>query len=310
MKNQPKKSTFSRGILFAAFSYFLWGILPLYWRMLDKIDSVHILGIRILCSLLLAAIILAFNKDFKWLAAFKDFKKARQLVLIALVLTLNWGLYIWAVNHNRTIESSLGYYINPLVSIALGLIFYKEKLVPLQWAAIGLAAIGVLTQTILAGVVPWIPLILAFTFGFYGLLKKKLELTAMESLGAETLAAAPIGIFLLFFRVEWTEKLPRVFHVSLAYMADLPALTWIALACCGAITTLPLYFFARSVKLLPLSTMGFIQFLTPTIQFFLGIYIFHESFPMYRLAVFSIIWVAVVLYLVSLRRKGGMRNEE
>jgi len=295
--------TFGKGIIFASLSFIMWGVFPLYWKFLIAVDSLHILAFRILLSLILVGAILLANKNTAWLSVFKEPKKAAVLILTALFLCCNWGLYIWAVNRGHTIEASLGYYINPLLSIMLGLIFFRERLKPLQWAASAIALTGVLILSLASGALPWISLGLALTFGFYGLLKKKLELSALESLGAETLASAPIGIFLLLFNFGGASS-----SGSLNYLSGLPPQTLVLLALCGLVTALPLYCFAHGAKLLPLSTLGFTQFINPTLQFALGLFIFKERFPAHNFVVFIFIWTAVVIYIVSLRKEVGKND--
>jgi len=289
--------TFGKGIIFASLSFFLWGVFPLYWKFLIAVDSLHILAFRILLSLILVGAILLAKKDTAWLAVFREPKKAAILIPTALLICCNWGLYIWAVNRGHTLEASLGYYINPLVSIMLGLIFFRERLRPLQWVAVAIALAGVLILTLASGSLPWISLSLALTFGIYGLLKKKLALSALESLGAETLASAPIGIFLLLFNFGGSS-----FSGSLSYLAGLPPQTWVLLALCGFVTALPLYCFAHGAKLLPLSTLGFTQFISPTLQFALGLFVFKENFPSHHFVAFIFIWTAVIVYIVSLKQ--------
>jgi chloramphenicol-sensitive protein RarD len=292
--------TFGKGIIFASLSFFMWGVFPLYWKFLIAVDSLHILAFRILLSLVLVGAILLASKNTAWLAVFREPKKAALLIPTALLICCNWGLYIWAVNRGHTIEASLGYYINPLISILLGLVFFRERLRPLQWVAAAIALVGVLIVTLASGSLPWVSLCLALTFGFYGLLKKKLVLSALESLGAETLASAPIGIFLLFFSFGTPPS-----SGSLGYLADLPPQTLTLLALCGLVTVLPLYFFALGAKLLPLSTLGFTQFINPTLQFALGLFIFKEAFPIHHFVAFIFIWTAVVVYIVSLKMGTG-----
>jgi chloramphenicol-sensitive protein RarD len=290
--------TFGKGIIFASLSFIMWGIFPLYWKFLIAVDSLHILAFRILLSLVLVGVILLANKNTAWLAVFKEPKKAAVLIPTALLICCNWGLYIWAVNRGHTIEASLGYYINPLVSILLGLIFFRERLRPLQWVAAAIALSGVLIVTVASGSLPWVSLCLALSFGIYGLLKKKLELSALESLGAETLASAPIGVFLLFF--GFGAPAFSGFQ-GLGYLSNLPPQTLTLLALCGLVTVLPLYFFAHGAKLLPLSTLGFTQFINPTFQFALGLFVFKEAFPVHHFVAFIFIWTAVIVYLVSLK---------
>lgn len=293
-----------RGFLFAFLAYFLWGVLPVFWKLLASVDSLHILAFRILLSLLLVGIILFAQKKYSWLKVFKAPGKAVLLVPAALLLCCNWGLFIWAVNSGHTLEASLGYYINPLVSIVLGLVFFRERLLPLQWAAVAVALAGVLILTILSGALPWISLALALTFGSYGLFKKLLSLPALESLGAETLASAPIGILLLFFSYTGARgDIAFSGWRGLAYLGSLPLRAWIPLALSGFITALPLYFFAEGAGRLPLSALGFTQFITPTLQFLLGLFVFGEAFPAHNFLAFIFIWSAVIIYIVSLRKK-------
>ena len=292
--------SFGKGIIFALLSYVMWGVFPLYWKLLIAVDSLHILAFRILLSLVLVGAILLANKNTAWLTVFREPKKAAILIPTALLLCCNWGLYIWAVNRGHTIEASLGYYINPLVSIVLGLVFFRERLRPLQWVAAAIALTGVLIVTLASGALPWVSLVLALTFGFYGLLKKKLELSALESLGAETLASAPIGIFLLFFNFGS----PAFSGLQgLGYLSGLPPQTLALLALCGLVTVLPLYFFAHGAKMLPLSTLGFTQFINPTLQFALGLFVFKEAFPVHHFVAFIFIWTAVIVYIASLKQK-------
>ena len=293
------KASFGKGVLFAASSYFLWGIFPLYWKLLAAIKPLHILAFRILFSLLLVGAILLFRKNYGWLTCFKNTKKGLLLILSALAVSFNWGLFIWAVNQGRTIEASLGYYINPLFSIMLGFFIFREKLRPLQWAAFGLAMLGVLLLTVLSGAPPWVSLGLALSFGLYGVFKKIIYLPALEALGAETLAAAPLGLTLLLLNFDTPSPMPDM--RGLSYLAGLPAYSWVFLLFCGLVTALPLYLFARGAQALPLSALGFIQFISPTLQFMAGFFIFGESFPPQNYAAFGCIWSAAILYIISLK---------
>jgi len=225
--------------------------------------------------------------------------------LAGLTITFNWGLYIFAVNGGHTIESAIGYYINPLLSIVLGMIFFREKLKILQLLAFIIAIVGVLILTILTGRLPWVSLGLAFSFALYGLLKKTVHLTALESLGVETLVASPIGILLLLIPFGTNRSFPD--PQSLAYILELPLKPLLFLPLCGLVTSFPLYLFAKGAKMLPLSTLGFVQFLSPTLSFVTGYFIFGESFPIQNFLALGCIWIAVILYTVSL--KGGQRDK-
>jgi chloramphenicol-sensitive protein RarD len=291
-----------KGVLFAVAAYVLWGVFPLYWKSLAAIAPFHILGFRILFSLLVVAGILLLRKNTAWIGCFRDRRKGPLLAMAGMVITFNWGLYIWAVNSGHTVETSLGYYINPLVSVALGLLLFKEKLRPLQWAAVGSAALGVLVLTALSGRPPWISLGLGLSFGLYGMLKKTIPLPALETLGAETLAAAPVGLILLGLRFDAPGQASGTWP-HLSYLAALPVHTLVLLLFCGALTALPLYCFARGARMLPLSALGFIQFISPTLQFMAGVFVFGETFPARNYAAFACIWSAAALYILSMRKK-------
>jgi len=293
------KPSMGIGIIYTVLAYFLWGILPLYWKFLDMVNPLHILGFRIIFSLLLVSGILFIKKNFSWLCIFgKKKKEGVLLILAALTISFNWGLFIWAVNMGHNIEMALGYYINPLISVVLGLCVFKERISLLQTIAFLLAVTGVVILTVLTGSLPWISLGLAFSFGLYGLLKKAIKPSALESLGSETLTASPLSLILLTCSFGTGGKF---FHPEgLLYIKELPAFTLILILFCGIVTTLPLYLFAKGVKLLPLSTFGFLQFLAPTLNLLMGVFIFRESFPLHNFIVFGFIWAAVIMYIVSL----------
>ena len=220
-----------------------------------------------------------------------------QLILAAVLITFNWGLFIWAVNAGRTIETALGYYITPIMVVLLGLFLFKEKLKRLQWAALALAFIGVLTLTILSGRPPWISLGLAVSWSIYGLIKKTIGMPALEALAVETMLATPIGLLVIFYPAM------SVFFTGVSgpgYVAELPHITLWLLLLCGALTTTPLFLFTHAARMLPLSTLGFIQFLSPTMSFLIGFFVFRECFPWYNFLAFCFIWSAVIMYVISL----------
>ncbi|MDR2103704.1 MAG: EamA family transporter RarD [Treponema sp.] len=285
-------SSLGKGIGNAVLAYTLWGILPLYWKLLSFVQPLHILAFRILMSLVSVSLLLWILKNTAWFRLFKEKGKRNLAIWAALLVTFNWGLYIWAVNSGRTIEAALGYYINPLISILLGLIFFKERLLPMQWAAFAAAAAGVVFITLSSGGIPWISLGLALSFGFYALVKKKIPVSSLESLAAETLAAMPVGIVLLVFPLH-----------NLSDLSGLGFLPWAGLLLSGIITAVPLYCFAQGAKYLSLSALGFIQFLTPTLQFLIGRFVFGEPFPRAELIAFGFIWSSVILYVISLVKK-------
>ena len=270
--------------------------MPVYWHLLNFASPLRILGCRITFALIFTALALFLRGNKTWLTLLTDRKKRPFTILCGITISLNWGLYIWAVNTGHTIDASLGYYINPLVSVLLALIILGEKLAPLQWVAFGFAALGVSLVTFFSGVFPWVALLLAITFGFYGLFKKKNKAGSMEALGAETLAVLPLGLALVFFPPEGLLQLNS-------------PLQWLLLVSCGFVTALPLYTFAKGAKFLPLSAIGFLQFINPTILFFLGVFAFGEEFMPKKLWAFACIWIAVALYCVSLAKNNKVKTE-
>ena len=289
-------SPIKKGILLEVFSYTFWGIMPVYWHLLDFTGPLRILGFRITFALVFTALALLIRGNKTWLGLLTDRKKRPFTILCGVTVSVNWGLYIWAVNSGHTIDASLGYYINPLISVLLALIFLNEKLSVLQWVAFGFAALGVLLVTLFSGVFPWVALLMAITFGFYGLFKKKNKAGAMEALGAETLAVFPLGLALIIFPPDG-----MLLHNS--------ASQWLLLVFCGLVTALPLYTFAKGAKYLPLTAMGFLQFINPTILFFLGVFAFGEDFSTDKLWAFGSIWIAVALYCISLAKKSKAKSE-
>jgi len=296
----------SKGIIYAVLAYFLWGILPLYWKLLDAVNPLHILGFRIIFSFFIVSGILFSKKNFSWLYIFKSKKEGLLLILAALTISFNWGLFIWAVNMGHNIEMALGYYINPLISVVLGLCVFRERINLLQTIAFLLAVTGVVILTVITGSLPWISLALAFSFGLYGLIKKAVKLSALESLGSETLIASPLSLILLFSSFGTGGEF--IYPEGLLYLKGLPAFTLVMLLLCGIVTALPLYLFAKGVKLLPLSTFGFLQFLAPSLNLLTGVFIFRESFPAYNFIVFGFIWAAVIIYIVSLFFTGKLKS--
>ena len=291
----------AHGAVYAASSYFIWGLLPLYWKMLDRINSMHILAFRILLSLILCSVILLIQKNISWLGFYKERKKGFFLVLAGFSVCISWGLFIWAVNGGMTIEAALGYYITPLISIVLGMVFYREKLNFLQIIAFALAFAGVLIQTIMTGSLPWISLGLAFSFSLYGLMKKTINMPALETLAVETLVVSPLGLILLFTPLGTFLDGAHPNPGSISYLLGLPFNILFLLFFAGAATSLPLFLFSKGARIIPLTTLGFLQFIAPTMTFLTGVFIFKEYFPLRNLIVFGFIWSAVLVYIISLR---------
>ena len=276
-----------RGMWFAIACYAIWGIFPLYFRLLAPVPAIDILAHRVIWSLGFLVILLTVRQEWRWLGPALHSRRTLGLYALAgVVLAVNWYTYIWAVNAGFVIESSLGYFINPLVSVLLGVIVMRERLRLGQWAAIATATAGVLFLTISYGQLPWIALTLAFTFGFYGLLKKHGTLRSMQGLTIETGTLLLPALALLFFR----ETSGHDSLVSYGWGKTLLLLST------GVVTVMPLVWFASAARLIPLSLLGILQYIAPTLQFLVGLLIFHEPFSTTRLIGFAIIWLALIIY--------------
>ncbi len=280
----------SKGIVYAILSYTIWGILPLFWKALKQINAGEILASRIVWSfvfLLLILLILGGLRDL--IAVFKNGKTLIGVFLGGLLITINWFVYIWAVNSNHVIETSLGYYINPLFTVVLGVIVLKERIDRWQIVALLLASLGVIIITLQYGKVPWVALLLAMSFGLYGLVKKLSNLTSIVGLTMETMMITPIALgYLVYKQVEGTSSL----------MA-LPLNVSIIVVLSGVVTAIPLLLFAQGAKCVPLSTIGFIQYLAPSIALLLGIFLFKEDFTRVEFISFGLIWLALGIYSFS-----------
>jgi chloramphenicol-sensitive protein RarD len=286
----------NRGILYALGAYILWGFLPVYWKALERVPPVQILGHRVVWSFALLAILILQRREVVSLV--KALSSRRILLfggLAAGLLGVNWLVYIWGVNNGHIVESSLGYFINPLVSVLLGVIFFRERLRRMQWMAVGLAACGVIYLTIRSGALPWISLTLALTFGFYGLLKKKSSLEALPGLGLEmAFLFLPALAYLLFAQSQGNGAFG---HAGVE--------TNLLLAFTGVVTALPILMFGMAARSIPLTLVGLLQYIAPTCQFLLGVLAYGEPFTHDRLIGFSVIWLALLLYWLEgwLRRR-------
>jgi len=280
----------NKGLLFAIGAYVLWGLFPIYWKLLHTVSSQEIVAHRIIWSLFFMLILLTATKNIK--PFFRQLKNKKILLVYSLAGTLlgiNWLTYVWGVNAGFIVETSLGYFINPLVSVLLGVIFLKERLNRQQWIAIAVAFAGVLYLTIQYGALPWIALTLAFSFGTYGLIKKTAPLNAMDGLTMETLFLfAPALIYILFVQSNGTGS-----------FGTLSWQTTLLLVLTGIITAVPLLFFAAAARRIPLSTVGIMQYIAPTLQFSIGVWLYHESFTQTRLIGFSMIWSALIIYTID-----------
>ena len=276
----------SKGSLYALGAYLIWGFFPIYFRLLEQAPAIQIVAHRILWSFILLAILLATRKEWKTLRRAITGPKMLAIFMIAsILLTLNWLIYIFGVQAGFIVETSLGYYINPLVSVLLGVVFLRERLRPLQWAAVGLATLGVLYLAIDYGRIPWIALSLAMTFGLYGFAKKTSPLGSFYSLSMETgLMFIPSVIFLLILQTQGKS----VFGHS-------STLTTVLLMLTGPATAVPLLLFGAAARKISLTMLGLMQYIAPTMQFLIGVWLYKEPFTFANLIGFCIIWVALIL---------------
>ena len=281
------------GLLSTLACYILWGILPLYWHALEQLDSFFILCNRVVWSAVFTVGVLLATKRFGEVkAVFRDAKKMRFVIPAAVAITINWGVYIWAVNAGHVLDTSLGYYMNPLMVFATGIVLFREKASIFEWVALGLATIGVLITTLAYGAFPWVAIILALSFTIYGTLKKLAGVGGVTSIAVETLLIGPFALgFLLFAPAS---------HASVAALN--PPLA-VLLLLSGAITASPLILFTFGVNRLPLSTVGFMQYISPTLQMFIGIWVFKEVLTQDRIVAFAFIGAALVLYTIGMTRR-------
>ena len=279
----------------------LWGLFPIYFKSLHRVPALEVLAHRVLWSaVVLLGLILWRGQGRALLAAFRDRRRLGFYLSTALLISVNWLLYIWAVQNGRILEASLGYYINPLVNVVLGVLFLRERLNPRQWASVAIAACGVLVPIVGQGVFPWISLTLALSFGGYGLLRKKDGHAAMLGLSVETGSMAPVAaLFLLYLATSGAGAL-----------GALDRRTDLLLLAAGLVTVAPLLLFLEAGRRLRLSTVGLIQFLTPTLQFLLGVAVYREAFTAMHLAAFGCIWLSLALYSADAyahHRRGDLR---
>ncbi|WP_298820995.1 EamA family transporter RarD [Chloroflexus sp.] len=295
--------TVVEGVLSAIAAYTLWGLLPVYWKALNGADATEILAHRMIWSLLFLLAVLAVRRQWDW---WQTLRQQRRLWVIylasALLLAMNWGVYVWSVQINRVVDASLGYFINPLVSIALGVVVLGERLRPAQWLAITLAFVGVAWLTYIAGTLPWIALALAFSFGLYGLLRKQTPLGSFEALTVETLWMLPLAVVWL----SWlTVERGGIHH---------DPILWGLLISTGVVTAAPLLFFGSATRRIPLTTIGILQYLAPTLQLLLGVLVYGEPFSTAQLLGFSAIWIALAVYtadsLLAARRYQALTPQQ
>ncbi|MEZ0095794.1 EamA family transporter RarD [Streptacidiphilus sp. EB129] len=290
-----------RGFWLGIAAYSIWGLFPLYWPLLKPSGAGEILANRMVWSLVAVVALLAAQRHWGWIRPL--LRQPRRLALVgaaAALISVNWGMYIWAVNSGHVVETSLGYFINPLVTIGFGVLLLHERLRPVQWAAVGVGALAVLVLALGYGQLPWIALTLALSFGGYGLIKKQLGLSGLESLAGETaFQFLPACGYLVFLAVSGSSTLGRT--VPGSYGWGHTAL----LMLCGVVTAVPLVAFGAAAVRVPLTTLGLLQYLTPVFQFALGVAVFHETMPADRWAGFALVWAALAMLTWDALRQAG-----
>jgi chloramphenicol-sensitive protein RarD len=279
-----------KGILYGIGAYSLWGFFPLYWKVLHGVPALQVIGHRIGWSFIILLIYIFVTRQWRDFSAVAFNTKTILLYAVAgILLSINWLVYVWGVNSGFIVETSLGYFINPLLSVLMGVIFLRERLRPAQWIPVVIAAIGVIYLTSVYGRLPWIALSLALSFGLYGLVKKLSPLGSLYGLTLETGMVFPAAlIFLLFVQVKGTGAfLHNGTTVDLFLMGA------------GIVTTIPLLMFASAAKQIPLTMIAILQFITPTLQFLIGVFVYKEPFDQSHLIGFVIVWVALVIFWVE-----------
>jgi len=279
-----------KGILYGIGAYALWGVFPIYWKFLHQVSAFQVIGHRISWSFVLLAVYIVATKqwqDFRSVA-FK-LKTIGIYSIAAVLLSFNWLIYVWGVNSGFIVETSLGYFINPLLSVLLGVIFLRERLRPLQWIPVGLASIGVIYLTFVYGRLPWIALSLAFSFGFYGFVKKLSPLGSLYGLTLETGMVFPVA--LIYLAIVGFNGSGAFLHTG--------TLVDVFLIGAGVVTTIPLLMFASAAKQIPLTIVGLLQYIAPTMQFLIGVFVYKEAFDLAHFIGFAIVWVALIIFAVE-----------
>jgi len=283
------KTEHQKGILFALAAYGMWGLVPVYFKAVDHISPLEVVAHRIIWSVaFLALFIAATGRWHDVLCSLRQKRLVMGLTLSALVVSLNWLVFIWAVGQERILETALGYFINPLISVLLGMVFLQERLRTMQWLAIALAATGVGYQLILLGNLPWVALVLACSFGLYGLLRKRLAVDAFSGLLIETLLLSPVALgYLLWIAAQSEMK-----------FLESSNNIWLLLAA-GLVTSLPLICFAAGARRLTLTLNGLLQYIAPSIAFLLAVWVYNEPLDSDKLITFACIWLGLILFTVE-----------
>lgn len=292
------KTEFKQGVIYALIAYSLWGMAPLYFKLLSQISALEILMHRVVWSFVLLLFLVIVTRQIDTVK--QVLKKPKQLLMLsitAVLVAINWLIFIWSVNDDRLLEASLGYFINPLLNVALGMIFLKERLPRLQLIAVGLAALGVLIQLIVYGSIPWVSLLLASSFGVYGLLKKKINLKAVTGLFIETAILMPVAL------MYWWQL-----QTSTVVLFDNPLSLNITLISAGIVTTLPLLAFSAAATRIPYYMLGLFQYIGPSAMFVMAITLFSEELDQAKMTTFAFIWAALLLFVFDIWRQSRKRK--
>ncbi|MCU0951107.1 MAG: EamA family transporter RarD [Burkholderiaceae bacterium] len=284
----------NRGVLYALGAYLMWGAFPIYFKAVQQVPALEVLAHRMLWSLLFVAALLALLGRWQWLRPLaREPRRLAAFAVSALLVSINWLIYIWAVNAGHIVDASLGYFINPLVNVLIGALFLHERLRPPQWAAVMLAALGVAWLTWQAGQPPWIGLALALTFATYGLMRKRATLGAIEGLAVETALMAPVALLYL----AWLGAQGTSAFVPAVRGGDLLLAALLLLA--GPVTAVPLLLFAAGARRIPFATLGLLQYVGPTLQLMIGVLLYREPFEPAKAAGYALIWLALALYTLE-----------
>jgi len=288
-------TSFNKGVLSAVVAQILWGLFPFYWKWLDHVNPIEILSQRnVWCGVFLGFLVFISSKRRAIVRqVFASKVKLGQHLISSALIAVNWLVYIWAVNNNHVIDASLGYFLSPLVSVALGFLIFSERLNVLQWSAVVLAVLGVLIMTVASQVFPWIGLTLAFTFGIYGMARKKASTGAIDGLFIETLLLVPVSLLAMYWLFD---------NAELSYGSPLNQ-TELLLMLSGLVTAIPLVLYAKGARSLPLSFSGLLVFITPSIQFLIGWLYYKETILLASWLGFACIWLALVLYSFAMIKK-------
>lgn len=291
---EEARATARSGLAAAVAAFAIWGVFPLYLRPLAQVPALQVMAHRVVWCCLLVMLFLGWRGELGTVrAALADPGTRRRLAASAILISVNWLVYVWAVANGHVVEASLGYFINPLLNVVLGVLILSERLTRPQWLAIMLAAIGVLYLTVAAGRPPWIALVLAASFGTYGLIRKTMKVESVPGLASETLLLAPFALaFLVWVQAQGTGTFGHEGRVIDALLVG-----------SGLVTALPLALFAYGARRIPYSTVGIVQYIGPTVQFLIGVFVFHEPFPRSRAIGFILIWTGLLVYAADgLRR--------